>query len=153
VTEKSAFASVLDALERALAQFGSSSGGKIERGFSARGLDSSALTELGELAQRLTTRGREKPAQPLKRRLNPEVHEEKGQVVVLINEPALELKRLQITLAGDMLSLSAEQPNLHFEGEAWLGHLVDDSTRSVSAHAGVIELRWARAPRPRRRTG
>ena len=148
MSEKPPFAALLRGLSGVLERLADSTNTQSEstpqatskRGFSMRTLDGSGLEDLKELASRL----QEKAAEPIpqKRTLHLEVHAEAKEVVVMVHEPALQAKLLQISIDGDMLELSADQPNAQYYGEALLPCAVKASSQVLVTHAGVIELRW-----------
>jgi len=109
-------------------------------GFSARALDGSSLNDLTELADRLREKSKAPPV--MRRNLQAEVFEEAQQVIVLINQPGLQVANLVVALDGDMLELSAEQDGSNFAGEVLLPCAVDKDSLSMSARSGVLELRW-----------
>lgn len=151
MSEKLPFLALLRGLGNVLERMADSANSQSEqaprvtakRSFSMRTLDGSGLDDLKELANRL----QEKAAGPIpqKRTLRLEVHAETKQIVVIINEPALEAELLQIRIDGDMLELSADQPDGQFYGEALLPCAVKASSQVLTKHDGLIELRWHKA--------
>jgi len=113
---------------------------KRKTSFSARTLDGGDLADLAELANRLKAKP-EAPV-PMRRNLDTEVVEEAEHVIVLINEPSVQMSNLVVAIDGDMLELSAQQAETIFIGEVFLPCTVNPDTLLMLARAGVIELRW-----------
>ena len=110
--------------------------------FSARTLDGGDLSDLTELANLLKAKAQAQAPITVRRTLQTEVFEETKHVVVLINEPSLQVSNLVVAIDDDMLELSAAQDGTDFVGEVFLPCAVNANTQSILARAGMLELRW-----------